>query len=350
MPIKKVTKSLGESSAVLEEFKKSHGEHVVRRGAKLRDVQRLATGVFPFDLASGGGLPYGRVCIIYGPESSGKTYLALRAIASAQRRGETACYIDLESTHDVKWAGQLGVDNASLLLATPDNAEQAVDIIEAMMYAKDVGVVVVDSVAQLNTDKAIQRDGGQVIPGGSSVITTQLIAKVTTALGQESKRGHYPVLVLLNQIRYKIGVMFGDPETYPGGNSQRFASSLTVRLYGKKVKDDAAHKTLPARLEVAGVIRKWKVPITGTNFEYDVSLVPYRKLKVGEVESWGTVSTRLQAAGELHKVPSGKGWICMGTQFATLAEIEEQYRADEKYREKLQSHVVQLANKIETEE
>ena len=151
------------------------------------------------------------------------------------------------------------------------------------------------------------------------------------------KKGHAPLFFVVNQIRHKIGVMYGDPETTPGGNMPRFASSMTVRLYGKKELDKTVSPDMPARLHVSGVIKKFKVPIIGSSFEYDIALLPHDGLMVGQTNAWNTVSNRLKSLELLAK--QGNEWLCLGRSYKTLDAMRAAYMEDVEYRSTLHKKI-----------
>ncbi len=330
---------MSELSGVLSKLKKDFGDGVATLGAKPEAADRIPTGIFQFDLATGGGIPIGKTSIIYGSESSGKTTITLMLIAYVQRVLKLkAVFVDLENSLDPEWAAKCGVLVDELIVLRPDTAEQTVDVVEAVMYAVDVGIVVVDSLGAMTTDNEIQSGAEKVIVGGASLIVGKMVRKAGVAMGVERKRNHFPTLVLINQIRIKIGVMFGDPEIMPGGNAVKFAASLIVRLYGKDkiVKD--IHPTLPAFKEVSAIIKKWKVPVVARSFEYELCLVPHEGLALLESPSWGTVSNFLKKHGVIRK--DGLKWFCQDVEFPTLGAIQHAYQSVPELRLALQQEVV----------
>ena len=247
---------------VLVKINKDFGQGVATVGVPKDLTDRIPTGIFQFDLATGGGIPQGKVSIIYGSESSGKTTLTLKLIAFVQRvLGKKAVFIDLENSLDMEWAEKCGVLIDELVVMHPDTAEQTVDIVEAVLYADDVGIVVLDSLGAMTTENEIQSGADKMIVGGASLIVGKMIRKAVAAMNSQKKQGFMPTLVLINQVRIKIGVMFGDPETMPGGNAVRFASSLSVRLYGKDKIIKEVHSSLPAVKEVSAIIKNRKGPV-----------------------------------------------------------------------------------------
>lgn len=335
-----------ESTQVLAQLQKDFGAGIGGAGMKLDDVERIPTGIFQLDLNLGGGFAQGRVNVLYGPESCGKTTVAMLLAANTQSLlNRTAVVIDIEGTFDPVWASRCGVKVKEMVRLVPDTAEQAVDMIEAMLYAQDVGLVVVDSIAALTTSNEIESDATKVIVAGSAMITTKMVKKSVSALNSERKRGHTPALVCINQTRYKIGTMYGDPETTPGGNALRFASSLTVRLHGKDKYDKAIHDTLPVFKETTATTRKWKVPVVGRTCEYEMCLHSHGHLQVGQSNAWNTVSNYLKQFGLLGK--DGKEWVCMGHKYPNLAHIQKLYESDGAIRAVLQKEVVHRLSKMD---
>lgn len=214
---------------------KKYGKNTLRilGGDEVSRVPRLPSGSISIDLATGGGYPRGRVVEVFGPESSGKTTCALHAIAEAQKQGQVCAFIDAEHALDVTYAANLGVDVKSLLICQPDTAEEALDIVDMLSGSGSVDVIVVDSVAALVPQKELEGEVGDSVVGLQARLMGQALRKVT---GQVHKNN--VVLFFINQIRHKIGVMFGSPETTSGGNALKFYASvrLDVRRTGK-VKD-----------------------------------------------------------------------------------------------------------------
>lgn len=194
-----------------------------------KKIDGISTGALSLDIALGGsGIPRGRVVEFYGPESSGKTTLALHAIASAQKTGGVAAFIDAEHALDPTWAKKLGVDVSSLLISQPDTGEQALDIAEMLVKSNAVDVIVVDSVAALVPAAELQGEMGQSHVGLQARLMSQALRKLTGVIAKSKT-----CLIFINQIRMKIGVMFGNPETTSGGNALKFYSS--VRLDVRRV-------------------------------------------------------------------------------------------------------------------
>ncbi|MBW2658596.1 MAG: recombinase RecA [Deltaproteobacteria bacterium] len=200
---------------------------IMRLGSeKAQNIPVIPTGALSLDIALGvGGFPKGRVAEIYGPESSGKTTLALHVVAEAQRAGGTAAFIDAEHALDTTYANRLGVDTDNLLVSQPDFGEQALDIAEILIRSGGVDVIVIDSVAALVPRAEIDGNAGDSHMGLQARLMSQAMRKFTGVLNRSNT-----VLIFINQIRMKIGVMFGNPETTTGGNALKFYSSLRLDI------------------------------------------------------------------------------------------------------------------------
>ncbi|MDB5044005.1 MAG: recombinase RecA [Deinococcus sp.] len=230
----------------MTQIEKSFGKgSIMKLGAETKlDIQTISTGSLSLDLALGvGGIPRGRVTEIYGPESGGKTTLALSILAQAQKAGGTCAFIDAEHALDPVYARALGVNTDELLVSQPDNGEQALEIMELLVRSGAIDVVVVDSVAALTPRAEIEGDMGDSLPGLQARLMSQALRKLTAIL---SKTG--TAAIFINQVREKIGVMYGNPETTTGGRALKFYSSvrLDVRKIGQPIKvgNDAVANTV----------------------------------------------------------------------------------------------------------
>lgn len=315
---------MGSSADIMKQFQKDLGENAVKAGnSNYVDTIRLPTGVFAFDLATGGGFPMGRVSIVFGVESSNKTNIVLKAIGNGQRMypDKKAVFIDAENAYDPLWAAKMGVDTANLIVCNPEYAEQAVDMIQAFLYAEDVFAVVLDSIAALTTENEITSSAEKASVGGASLHIGKLFRKTVISFTSMRNQGLMPpAFIAVNQIRHKIGVMFGDPETMPGGNAPRFASSLTVRIYGKNEIDKKIHPVLPAFKKTSIIVRKWKVPILAVTGEFMMQMIDGAGRPAGYVEDWNTVSNYLKDLDYLSKGEKNKGWILFGEVYKTLED------------------------------
>lgn len=219
----------------MEQITKQFGDgSIMKLGeAKKVDVELLPSGSLSLDLALGGGYPKGRIIEIYGPESSGKTTLTLHAIAEMQKQGGTAAFIDAEHALDPAYAKRLGVDTDNLLVSQPDNGEQALEIVETLVRSNAVDLIVVDSVAALVPQAEIDGDMGDSHMGLQARLMSQALRKLTGIINKSKA-----TVIFINQIRMKIGVMFGNPETTTGGNALKFYASVRadIRRIGQ-IKD-----------------------------------------------------------------------------------------------------------------
>ena len=228
-------------AAALGQIEKQFGKGSVMRlgdASALYDVEAISTGSLGLDIALGiGGLPKGRVVEIYGPESSGKTTLTLQVIAEVQRAGGTAAFVDAEHALDPSYAGKLGVNIEDLLVSQPDNGEQALEITDMLVRSGAVDVVVVDSVAALTPKAEIEGEMGEMQMGLHARLMSQALRKLTGNIKRSNT-----IVIFINQIRMKIGVMFGSPETTTGGNALKFYASvrLDIRRTGTIKKGDEA--------------------------------------------------------------------------------------------------------------
>lgn len=290
-------------------FNKKYEREILAQSVE--DPKRIPVGIFPLDLAMGGGFPIGRFSVIYGMEGSLKSTIALLAMASSQRiHPDKACVVfDLENTFSGSWAAGLGLDVSKVKIIRPQTAEQAVDMIVALLYADDIGVIMVDSLAALATSAEINASAEDTIVGVGSRLVNKLYRTAGQALTEAGEAGNTPTLLLLNQIRYKIGVMFGNPEVQPGGPSFKFASSMTLRLYAKDIMDSDISKDLPAFKQTTITIQKWKVPIISKKVDkLHIALIPNDKfgLKIGESYDFPTILTYLKHLELFEKVD--KDW------------------------------------------
>src|SRR3972149_6267122 len=226
-------------SAALGQIEKQFGKGAVMRmgdAGMIRDVEAVSTGSLGLDIALGvGGLPRGRVVEIYGPESSGKTTLTLQVIAEVQKLGGTAAFIDAENALDITYAGKLGVKTADLLISQPDTGEQALEIADMLVRSGAVDVIVVDSVAALTPKAEIEGEMGEPQMGLQARLMSQALRKLTSNIKRTNT-----LVIFINQIRMKIGVMFGNPETTTGGNALKFYASvrMDIRRIGSIKKGD----------------------------------------------------------------------------------------------------------------
>jgi recombination protein RecA len=243
---KEIAKDQNKAKAIdmaLSQIEKQFGKGAIMRlgeeGALIPDLPVIPTGSVSLDIALGlGGIPRGRVVEIFGPESSGKTTLALHIIAEAQKQGGNAAFIDAEHALDITYARKLGVKTDELLISQPDNGEQALEISEVLVRSGAIDVLVVDSVAALVPRAEIEGEMGDSHMGLQARLMSQALRKLAAAISKSMT-----AVIFINQIRMKIGVMFGNPETTTGGNALKFYSSIRMDIRKIGLIKDGEHVT-----------------------------------------------------------------------------------------------------------
>ncbi len=311
--------------AALSQIERAFGKgSIMRLGQKDNAVEipSISTGSLGLDLALGiGGLPRGRIIEIYGPESSGKTTLALHVVAEAQKKGGICAYIDAEHALDPSYAGKLGVKTADLLISQPDTGEQALEIADTLVRSGTIDVLVVDSVAALVPKAELEGDMGDSHMGLQARLMSQALRKITASVARTNT-----LVIFINQIRMKLGVMFGSPETTTGGNALKFYASvrLDIRRIGAiKDKDN----TIGNQTRVKIVKNKVAPPFKTVDFDI---LYGEGVSKTGELLDLGVKSGIVEKAG---------AWFsCKGVRIGQGRESARLY---------LKEHP-ELANEIET--
>jgi recombination protein RecA len=249
----------------ITQIEKNFGKGAIMRlGAEgvAEGIQIIPTGSLTLDIATGvGGFPRGRVIEIYGPESSGKTTLALSAIAQAQAQGGAAAFIDAEHALDVTYAQKLGVKIEDLLVSQPDTGEQALEVAEVLVRSGAIDVIAIDSVAALVPRAEIEGEMGDSLPGLQARLMSQALRKLTAAISKSMT-----TVIFINQIRMKIGVMFGSPETTTGGNALKFYSSMRLDIRRiENLKEN--QETIGGRVRVKVVKKKVAPPFRQAEFD-----------------------------------------------------------------------------------
>lgn len=267
-----VMETSGASGALdraIAQIEKQYGSGSIMKmdESNISKIEGIGSGAISLDIALGGrGYPRGRVCEVFGPESSGKTTLALHAVAEAQKAGGVAAFIDAEHALDTTWAKRIGVDVSNMLVSQPDTGEQALDIVEMLIKSNAVDIIVVDSVAALVPAAELQGEMGQSHVGLQARLMSQAMRKLTGCISKSKT-----TLIFINQIRIKIGVMFGNPETTPGGNALKFYCSVRVDTRRIATIKDSTGKAIANRVRARIVKNKVAAPFQIA--EFDLSFV-----------------------------------------------------------------------------
>lgn len=238
---KQMNEKLKSLETAIASIEKQYGKGSVMRlgGSRRLQVEAISTGSLSLDNALGvGGLPRGRIVEIYGPESSGKTTISLHAIGQAQKAGGTAAFVDVEHAFDPSYAKRMGVDTENLLIAQPNSGEEALEITEMLVRSNAIDIIVLDSVAALTSKAEIDGEMGDATVGMQARLMSQAMRKLTPVVSKSRA-----VCIFINQIREKIGVMFGNPETTPGGRALKFFSSVRLDIRRKEQLKDGDEPT-----------------------------------------------------------------------------------------------------------
>ena len=312
----------------LEKLDKSFGKGTVMRlGDKVaEEVEVIPSGSLGLDIALGvGGYPRGRIIEVYGQESSGKTTLTLHAIAEAQKKGGTAAFIDAEHAFDPNYAKKIGVDTDTLIISQPDNGEQALEIVDSLVRSGAIDIIVIDSVAALTPKSEIEGDMGDSKMGVHARLMSQALRKITGSISKANC-----VVMFINQLRDKIGVTFGNPETTTGGNALKFYSSVRVDVRRQSTplttKDGDAYGSLT---KVKIVKNKVAPPFQRTEFE-----IVYGEgiSKIAEIVDWGVDYNIVSKSGAWYSY--GGTRLAQGRE-ATIALLKDNPEMAEEIEKKL---------------
>lgn len=331
----------------IDRIDKTYGKGTVMRlgDKQVMDVDSIPTGSLGLDIALGiAGLPKGRIVEIYGPESSGKTTLAIHAIAESQKQGGIAAFIDAEHAFDRSYAEALGVDTENLLISQPDNGEQALEIAENLIRSGAIDIIVIDSVAALVPRSELEGEMGDSKMGLQARLMSQAMRKLTAAIGRT-----HCCCIFINQLREKIGVMFGNPETTTGGNALKFYASirLDIRRSGQALKDKEGN-VVGNHVKVKVVKNKVAPPFRIAEFD-----IMYGEgiSKAGEIVDMGVDLDIIQKSGSWYAYDDAK--IAQGRDAAKQFLIdnpEVSLEIENKIREKLATTNPRVAKTEDDEE
>lgn len=354
MAVKVKDKGTGSVMDIVAKMKDKCGEKSVMIVSSLKseddsyeDAERSPSGVFNFDYATGGGFPKGKISILTGPEGAGKTNLTLSAINQAQllEPDKFQVFVDIENHFDPQWASYFISDMSRLLLIKVENGEDAVNKVEAVLMAHDVNLIVVDSLAMLCGENELESDAGKAAVGGASALIGKMMRKITARLSALSLENVYPTVICINQIRFKIGVMFGNPESQPGGMAPKHMSGLTCRLYGRDVTVEKEPTVYWREMDM--VIQKKKVPTLSKKAQWKlcVDFTPAGN-KIGEVDDWNIILTLMRTLGFLEQDKAG--WLFFGELYKTQQLLKEYLYSNPKALQNLKMALIEKekANKI----
>ena len=312
--------------AVMQKIEKDFGKGSIMRmnSTEVNDIPVIPTGSITLDMALGvGGYPKGRVVEIYGPESSGKTTLAIHAIAEAQKAGGIAAFIDAEHAFDSFYAQKLGVDVDNLLISQPDNGEQALEIADSLIRSSAIDIIVIDSVAALTPKAEIEGDMGDSKMGLQARLMSQALRKLTASISKTKT-----VCIFINQLRDKIGVVYGNPETTTGGNALKFYASVRIDIRRMSVIKDGEEQ-LGARAKVKIVKNKLAPPFRRAEFD-----IMYGEgiSKIGEIIDLGVDLGILKKSGS---------WFSYGERKIGQGRdsVKELLKSDEALRDEIEAKV-----------
>jgi len=337
MTIKETSKEMNKDKLkaldmAISQIEKNFGKGSIMRlgeDSVVEGVQSIPTGSLTLDIATGiGGLPRGRVVEIYGPESSGKTTLALNAIAQAQNSGGTAAFIDAEHALDVNYAKRIGVKIEDLLVSQPDTGEQALEVAEALVRSGALDIIVIDSVAALVPKAELEGDMGDSLPGLQARLMSQALRKLTASISKSNT-----TVVFINQIRMKIGVMFGSPETTTGGNALKFYASMRLDIRRiENIKEN--QEIIGGRVRVKVVKNKMAPPFRQAEFDILFNLGVSRE---GEIVDLGVEKGIIEKAGAWYSYSGNR--IGQGRE-----NVKEYLRNNAPVSKEIEEKIIEAAN------
>lgn len=339
--------SSDEFRDTVKEIRKRYGDSTFSAAAQIHQPLRIPTGIFMLDFATLGGLPHNRVTMAVGERHSGKTTLAYKAMAGAQRMFEdqVPVLIDVEGTHDTVWASNLGVDPDRLHVFTPETGEAAVDAADALVRTKGVSLVVIDSIAALVPMKEIDSSAEDALVGVHARLISSMVRKVTAGLIAERNRGHEVTVLFLNQFRTKIGSMYGDPRSIPGGKALEFSTSLQLIMKNKETmgKDGMDIENVVLN-EHAFDIKKNKLNAGPRTGEFRLVRQPDEDigLQIGDIDDVGTMLTYAKKFGAYSGASSSWDLSFWGEDhhFRGLDDARRTIYADPDLKDRLRSFLL----------
>ena len=339
MPAEKKTSNDRKAAleSALKQIEKQYGQGAIMRlGENSRlNVDAISTGSLTLDIATGiGGLPKGRIVEIYGPESSGKTTLALHCVAEAQKQGGTAAFIDAEHALDPAYASNLGVEVGNLLVSQPDNGEQALEITEQLVRSGAVDIIVVDSVAALVPRSEIEGDMGDSHVGLHARLMSQALRKLAGAINKSNC-----IIIFINQLREKVGVVYGNPEVTTGGRALKFYSSMRIDVRKSEQIKAPGNEFVGSHTKAKIVKNKVAPPFKTAEFDimYGTGID-----RTGEI---------CDLAVNLGLIKKSGSWFSYGEQrFQGRDKVKEAIKTDEAFGKEIEEQVLSLMKKKDAEE
>lgn len=348
--------------SLLGDIEKKFGQGLIGRAAEIgfRSIPRLYTGVFALDVALGGGWAKGRINLVWGPQSSCKTYLMLKMIASAQRhdfytnlplsrvengRPYKVAYIDVEGALDLDWAQRLGVDLSELYLTRPEHAEQAADIVESLMASGVFDIIVLDSLAAMTPEKEMEGDMSDQTVGTHAKINNKMFRKIQSVMNKiNNEDGHLtPSFFVINQEREKIGVTYGSNKIKPGGRGQDFYTTIEVHTHSHQMEYFDAEKSLPKHAHFSFKVDKNKAapPKVEGKFILAVADDPEGSFEAGDVMEDVTIHNYTERLGLFKKIDSTT-WEMCGKVYKRKGDLLAEWYQDHEKRDGLKKQMLQI--------
>lgn len=350
------------ASEWMTKIRKKFGDHIVNVASESHSIEihRIPTGIFPLDYSLGGGFAVGRVNTVYGQKSSAKTTTLLKAIGNAQKlcsicytpdgKGGCSCgemrelvasFIDVEGTFERKWAEANGVDMKRLILTRPDYAEQGLDIAEAMLRSNECDLLALDSIAFLTSAKEIEKSHEEETVGQQARTMGKAIRKFTSALNQmaNENEGRKPTIFLVNQIRMKVGLLFGNPETQPGGMAPGFAASTETKFWSGKYKMDDETKR-PISVEMNFRVEKNKTAAARMEGSFHLMLADTATKKLADTYDEDFILAMAEKIGLVER--KGNQWETFGRSFRKKEDMETALLTDAAFNAEMRTSLMKV--------